>query len=439
MEMQATAKHERSAYTGHLFLESEGEREAWHLAAPGEADDNPAVQRPVLPLGDGKRGDELQEGVRVGRLGALDAPLLLGGLLPVPGQAPRAVARGPRHERARGADVRVRVGERGHGGLEDEHAGPGQVGGVPDLAAVDGEDVGDGVHDELGRIHAELERRRHLGPQRVRLLAAGHHEAQERGGVHPRAQRAQALGEALGVGVGGGGGLGGSGGGGGGGGGDGGEVVERARDGGVDGGLPAVERVERAVGARVEGPAADAERVGARREPPLERAEVVGQLLVEARAGGQQLLLALELCEAGADHVPRDRCLLRVLLLLLGGRRWRRRRSCSWRGHAGGPPAETLGAALFSPPASSLTLLDPRNPSRNPLLVVRPRGEGAGRRRGWNGMRGGGKRGEGGVGVNKEVGGWWVGAAGRQAAGNCKVTAGRSGSGGSPVLRVRGD
>jgi hypothetical protein len=54
-------------------------------------------------------------------------------------------------------------------------------------------------------------------------------------------------------------------------------------------------------------------------------------------------------------------------------------------------------------------------------------------------MRGGGKRGEGGVGVNKEVGGWWVGAAGRQAAGNCKVTAGRSGSGGSPVLRVRGD
>lgn len=41
--------------------------------------------------------------------------------------------------------------------------------------------------------------------------------------------------------------------------------------------------------------------------------------------------------------------------------------------------------------------------------------------------------------MNKEVGGWWVGAAGRQAAGNCKVTAGRSGSGGSPVLRVRGD
>ena len=86
-------------------------------------------------------------------------------------------ARRTQHERVRGANVRVRVGERGHGGLKDEHAGLGQVGGVPDLAAVHGEDVGDDVHDELVRIHAELERGRHLCPQCVSLLAAGHHKS----------------------------------------------------------------------------------------------------------------------------------------------------------------------------------------------------------------------------------------------------------------------
>jgi hypothetical protein len=63
-------------------------------------------------------------------------------------------------------------------GLEDEHQGPGQAGRALRLAAVDGEDAGDRVHDELGRIHAEL----------------------ERGGASRPAARSQALGEAGGAG-----------------------------------------------------------------------------------------------------------------------------------------------------------------------------------------------------------------------------------------------
>lgn len=46
-------------------------------------------------------------------------------------------------------------------------------------------------------------------------------------------------------------------------GGDGVEVIERARDEGIDGGVVAEEQVERVVGARIEGPTADTERVRA--------------------------------------------------------------------------------------------------------------------------------------------------------------------------------
>ena len=48
------------------------------------------------------------------------------------------------------------------------------------------------------------------------------------------------------------------------------EVVERERDEGVDGGLAMDEHVERVVGACIEAPTTDAERVRARGKPSLD-------------------------------------------------------------------------------------------------------------------------------------------------------------------------
>jgi hypothetical protein len=48
------------------------------------------------------------------------------------------------------------------------------------------------------------------------------------------------------------------------------EVVERERDEGIDGGLAVDEHVERVVGACIEAPTTDAERVRARGKPSLD-------------------------------------------------------------------------------------------------------------------------------------------------------------------------
>jgi hypothetical protein len=106
-------------------------------------------------------------------------------------------------------------------------------------------------------------------------------------------------------------------------GGEGVEAGEGEGDGGVEGELAAAERVEAAGGAEVDEAAAGAERVGAGVDGAVEGAEVVGELLVEARAGGEQLLLPLQLREA----VPDGRGARRLLRRRGGGHgRGRRRR-----------------------------------------------------------------------------------------------------------------